>query len=67
MPVIASERSYVIEKEKFVPVSEYYGEDTFNLKVLKVKLPRKRTRKSSRPSMKALSSTLKLPILWPMP
>jgi glutamine synthetase len=44
-PVIASERSYVIEKEKFVPVSEYYGEDTFNLKVLKVKLPRETYKK----------------------
>ena len=37
-PVIASERNYVIEKEKFVPVSEYYGEDTFNNKVMKEKL-----------------------------
>lgn len=37
---IASERSYVVEKEKCVPVSEYYGEDTFNLKVMKVKLPK---------------------------
>lgn len=37
---IASERSYVIEKEKCVPVSEYYGEDTFNLKVMKIKLPK---------------------------
>jgi glutamine synthetase len=44
-PVIASERSYVIEKEKFVPVSEYYGEDTFNLKVLKVKLSRETYKK----------------------
>ena len=44
-PVIASERSYVIEKEKFVPVSEYYGEDTFNLKVLKIKLPRETYKK----------------------
>ena len=44
-PVIASERSYVIEKEKFVPISEYYGEDTFNLKVLKVKLPRETYKK----------------------
>ncbi|KUG21790.1 glutamine synthetase type iii, glnn [hydrocarbon metagenome] len=39
-PVIASERSYTIEKEKFVPVSEYYGEDTFNYKVMKEKLPK---------------------------
>jgi len=39
-PVIASERNYTIEKEKFVPVSEYYGEDTFNHKVMKEKLPK---------------------------
>ena len=45
IPVTASERNYVIEKEKFVPVSEYYGEDTFNLKVLKVKLPRETYKK----------------------
>ena len=45
VPITASERNYVIEKEKFVPVSEYYGEDTFNLKVLKVKLPRETYKK----------------------
>jgi glutamine synthetase len=39
-PVIASERNYTIEKEKFVPVSEYYGEDTFSHKVMKEKLPK---------------------------
>ncbi|MDQ5984867.1 MAG: Glutamine synthetase [Syntrophus sp. SKADARSKE-3] len=39
-PTIASERSYVIEKEKFVAISEYYGEDTFNLKTMRTKLPR---------------------------
>ena len=39
-PVIASERNYIIEKEKFVPVSEYYGEDTFGYKVMKEKLPK---------------------------
>lgn len=39
-PVIASERNYTIEKEKFVPVSEYYGEDTFNNKIMKEKLPK---------------------------
>jgi glutamine synthetase len=39
-PVIASERTYIIEKEKFVPVSEYYGEDTFSYKVMKEKLPK---------------------------
>ncbi|KFO67283.1 glutamine synthetase [Smithella sp. SCADC] len=30
----------MIEKEKFVPVSEYYGEDTFSHKVMKEKLPK---------------------------
>ena len=39
-PTIAAERNYVIEKEKFTPVSEFYGEDTFSLKVMKVKLPK---------------------------
>ena len=39
-PVTAAERKYVIEKEKFVPVSEYYGEDTFNNDVMKDKLPK---------------------------
>jgi glutamine synthetase len=39
-PITAAERSYIIEKEKFVPVSEYYGEDTFNNKVMKEKLPK---------------------------
>ena len=39
-PTIASERIYAIQKEKFVPVSEYYGEDTFNMKVMKIKLPK---------------------------
>lgn len=39
-PMIAAERKYVVEKEKFVPVSEYYGEDTFNNKVMKEKLPK---------------------------
>ena len=38
--ITASERNYKIEKEKFVPVSEYYGEDTFNNKVMKEKLPK---------------------------
>ena len=39
-PITAAERNYIIEKEKFVPVSEYYGEDTFNNKVMKEKLPK---------------------------
>lgn len=38
--ITAVERDYVIEKEKFVPVSQYYGEDTFNNKVMKEKLPK---------------------------
>ncbi|MDD5711157.1 MAG: glutamine synthetase III [Smithellaceae bacterium] len=37
-PITASERSYIVEKEKFVPVSEYFGEDTFNNKAMKDKL-----------------------------
>ena len=44
-PIIASERSYVIKKGKCVPVSEYYGEDTFNIKAIKVKLPRETYKK----------------------
>jgi glutamine synthetase len=39
-PIIASERNYIIEKEKFVPVSAYFGEDTFNNKAMKEKLPK---------------------------
>ncbi|MGD0276962.1 MAG: glutamine synthetase III, partial [Syntrophales bacterium] len=38
VPITASERNYIIEKDKFVPVSTYYGEDTFNNKVMKEKL-----------------------------
>jgi len=38
--ITAAERNYVIEKEKFVPVSQYFGEDTFNTKVMKEKLPK---------------------------
>jgi glutamine synthetase len=37
-PTIAAERQYIIEKEKFVPVSQYFGEDTFSHKVMKEKL-----------------------------
>jgi len=39
-PTLAAERQYCIEKEKFVPVSEYFGEDTFNHRVMKEKLPK---------------------------
>ncbi|MBN1663642.1 MAG: glutamine synthetase III [Deltaproteobacteria bacterium] len=44
-PIIASERTYVVEKEKLIPVSEYYGEDTFNNKVMKEKLPKETYKK----------------------
>lgn len=44
-PVIASERSYIIEKEKFVPVSQYFGEDTFNRKAMKERLPKETFKK----------------------
>ncbi len=40
IPTTAAERNYVIEKEKSVPVSAYYGEDTFNNRVMKEKLPK---------------------------
>ena len=39
-PTLAAERQYVIEKEKFVPVSQYFGEDTFSHAVIKEKLPK---------------------------
>ena len=38
VPVTASERNYTVQKEKCLPVSAYYGEDTFNSKVMKEKL-----------------------------
>lgn len=36
---IASEREYSVAREKEMPVSQYYGEDTFNFKVMRQKLP----------------------------
>ncbi|MGQ9843552.1 MAG: glutamine synthetase III family protein [Spirochaetota bacterium] len=36
---IASEREYTVTREKEMPVSQYYGEDTFNFKVMRQKLP----------------------------
>ncbi|HOW83298.1 MAG TPA: glutamine synthetase III, partial [Spirochaetota bacterium] len=39
-PIIAAEREYTILKEKDVPISTYFGEDTFNAKVMKDKLPK---------------------------
>ena len=38
--IVASERNYPVIKEKCVPVSAYYGEDTFSDKVMKEKLPK---------------------------
>ncbi|HOJ51161.1 MAG TPA: glutamine synthetase III [Syntrophales bacterium] len=42
---IASERDYTVLREKTVPVSEYFGEDTFSLKVMKEKLPKETYKK----------------------
>ncbi len=39
-PTIAAERKYLIEKEKDVPISSYFGEDTFNYRVMEDKLPK---------------------------
>jgi len=39
VPITASERNYIVKKEKCLPVSVYYGEDTFNDKVMERKLP----------------------------
>ena len=39
-PTLAAERQYIVEKEKFVPVSQYFGEDTFNSAVIQEKLPK---------------------------
>ncbi len=41
----AAERQYLIEKEKFVPVSQYFGEDTFNRKAMKEKLSKETFKK----------------------
>jgi len=38
-PIITCERTYAVEKEKTEPVSSYYGEDTFNINIMKIKLP----------------------------
>ncbi len=39
-PTIATERIYSVEKEKDLPISSYFGEDTFNDKVMQAKLPK---------------------------
>ncbi len=39
-PTIATERTYSVEKEKDLPISSYFGEDTFNDKVMQAKLPK---------------------------
>lgn len=44
-PTIAAERQYLVEKEKFVPVSQYFGEDTFSAKVMKEMLPKEALKK----------------------
>jgi len=41
----AAERQYLIEKEKFVPVSQYFGEDTFNRKAMRERLPKEAFKK----------------------
>jgi len=38
VPIAASERSYAVKKEKCQSVSSYYGEDTFNCRVMKDRL-----------------------------
>jgi glutamine synthetase len=44
-PTIAAERMYSIEKEKDVPISSYFGEDTFGYRVMEEKLPKEVFRK----------------------
>jgi glutamine synthetase len=39
-PTIATERSYTVLKEKDLPISSYFGEDTFNDKIMQAKLPK---------------------------
>lgn len=39
-PITASERTYLIVKEKEMPISKYYGEDIFSTKVMQQKLPK---------------------------
>ena len=39
-PTIAAEREYSVSKEKVEPISSYFGEDTFNAKVMRDKLPK---------------------------
>lgn len=39
-PTIATERTYTVQKEKDLPISSYFGEDTFNDKVMQQKLPK---------------------------
>ncbi len=39
-PIIATERSYQADKEKHVPISAYFGEDTFSHAVIQEKLPK---------------------------
>ena len=39
-PTIATERTYTVEKEKCLPISSYFGEDTFSDKIMQTKLPK---------------------------
>jgi glutamine synthetase len=39
-PTIATERNYTVEKGKCIPISSYFGEDTFNDKIMQKKLPK---------------------------
>ncbi|MBN2159369.1 MAG: glutamine synthetase III [Spirochaetes bacterium] len=38
-PTIATERSYTVAKEKDLPISSYFGEDTFSDRLMRKKLP----------------------------
>lgn len=44
----ATERDYLIMREKDVPVSHYYGEDTFNFRIIQEKLPANLSKKLAR-------------------
>ncbi len=39
-PIFASERGLPLVREKDQPVSEYFGENTFNLRIMQEKLPK---------------------------
>jgi len=37
--IIAADRNYLVEREKNVPISRYFGEDTFNATTMRERLP----------------------------